>query len=147
MQLKRFVVCFQISHKRPYWPVYGVCAMASWLIRDCNRRLVIMWSTPYPTIYYVNKLSIGLSDANITTHNPRWHRRMRLCQECDGLKYKTEEYSNTSKTIILVDNQFEVTGIMGNGHHAEVKVILKPNKMDDLAPPLKQKVFSRMITD
>lgn len=137
-----------VATKKPYWPAFGICGIVSWLISGCNRRLVIMFTLPWPAflnyIKYTNKLSVGISDVGITEHDSKWHKTMKkLNNTYPGLNFKTEEYINSTRPVKVADETFQVSGIMGTGHQIEAKIVFKPNHVDNLAQNLKQTVLMR----
>ncbi|VDI13718.1 Hypothetical predicted protein [Mytilus galloprovincialis] len=136
-----------VATKKPYWPAFGICGIVSWLISGCNRRLVIMFTLPWPAFLnymtYTNKLSVGISDVGITEHDSKWHKAMKLNNTYPGLNFKTEEYVNSTRPVKVADETFQVSGIMGTGHQIEAKIVFKPNHVDSLAQNLKQTVLMR----
>ncbi|XP_052068292.1 uncharacterized protein LOC127707681 isoform X1 [Mytilus californianus] len=137
-----------VATKKPYWPAFGICGIVSWLISGCDRRLVIMFTLPWPAflnyIKYTNKLSVGISDVGITEHDRKWHATMKkLNNRYPGLNFKTEEYINSARPVKVADDTFQMSGIMGTGHQIEAKIVFKPNRVEDLAQNLKQIVLMR----
>lgn len=125
-----------VSHKNS-GTATGTYGTVSWLIKDNNRRVVVMWSAPYNFNHYSNWMGVGITTAGVTTHNNNWFDLMYYRSSDRDLGFSREEYYYTVNTILYRDAKFEIRGTMGSSHKAEAKIKVIPINEDDLASPIK----------
>ncbi|XP_052076301.1 tereporin-Ca1-like isoform X1 [Mytilus californianus] len=117
-----------IAHKHGY-TMTGSSGIVSWLIQNYERRLVIVWKSPY---FRSNSVGICLTTVGNETHNDSWFNIIRNNQKCKKqLKYKFSTFDDTSDEIMIDDGDFQVFCSMGTSSKPEVKITLRPTTTQD----------------
>nr|UYP38769.1 mytiporin 2 [Mytilus galloprovincialis] len=124
-----------IAHKTGHTAT-GTFGTASWLISSARKRAVVMWSCPYSFDFHSNWLGVGLTDRGCTDHR-NWYGQMYYRSSGGGLNFRRGEYYYHTRTISIRDSEFEVVGIMGTSHKANVRIIVRPRELRDLADNLR----------
>lgn len=103
----------------------GSSGIVSWLIRNTEKRLVIVWTAPFFTS---NTLGIGLTTAGNDDHNDEWFDTISEKKVSSNvLTYKSLSYGDKIGEIIIEDDEFKLFGSMGTSNKPEVRITLCPN--------------------
>ena len=124
----------------------GTYGTVSWLIEtNPRRRVVVMWSAPYDFNAHSNWMAVGLTSHNMTQHAPgnQWFDQMYFHDDSNVLRFERKEYWDNISPVNIMDDRFRAVGNMGSSHKAQVKVILRPLKEDDLAAPIRALLGSK----
>ncbi|KAL3870276.1 hypothetical protein ACJMK2_038353 [Sinanodonta woodiana] len=94
-----------------------------------------MWSVPYDYNLYSNWLGVGISAPGVTTNGEgnTWFNQMYHDSSSDTLGFSRKEYYSESSTLIYKDDKLQISGIMTTGHHAIVRITVRPVDDSDLA--------------
>lgn len=118
-----------IVHKKGYTPT-GTSGIVSWLIENKQRRIAILWKSPY---FGSNSVGICISTSGNVTQEDSWFNVISNNQQDEKLKYKFATFSNSSEEIRVGDPDFELVGSMGTSSKPEVKITLRPKMTHDLS--------------
>lgn len=100
----------------------GSSGIVSWLIQDKEKRLVVVWKSPY---FLSNSFGICLTTVGIETHKDKWITIIRNNQKCAELKYKFSSIGERSDEIMIEDDGIQICGSMGSSSKPEVKITLR----------------------
>nr|UMA83632.1 venom-related protein conoporin [Conus judaeus] len=120
----------------------GVYGTVSWELLGARRRFVIMWSAPYSFNKYSNWMGLGMTREGLMDVAPdnTWFNQMYYGSSSGNLNFKRKEFYYNTDPFIYSNEKFEAEGDMTNGHHAQVRVIIRPtrNNWEDLADEIRQ---------
>nr|UMA82391.1 venom-related protein conoporin [Conus ebraeus] len=120
----------------------GVYGTVSWELLGARRRFVIMWSAPYDLNKYSNWMGLGMTREGLMDVAPdnTWFNQMYYGSSSGNLTFKRKEFYYNTDPFIYSNEKFEAEGDMTNGHHAQVRVIIRPtrNNWEDLADEIRQ---------
>ncbi|XP_063414984.1 tereporin-Ca1-like [Mytilus trossulus] len=116
-----------IAHKHGY-TMTGSSGIVSWLIKDREKRVVIVWGSPFIAS---NTMAVGLTTVGNDNHDNTWFNTITQRKSDTNLVYKYFTYNNSIKEILVEDDDFQICGLMGTSHKPEVKITVRPtNKLD-----------------
>ncbi|KAL3870183.1 hypothetical protein ACJMK2_038334 [Sinanodonta woodiana] len=117
----------------------GTFGTVSWLVEGKARRIVVMWAAPYDFVLHSNWLGLGITTPGIIFHFPNdyWFLQMYYGTSSSLLGFSTSEYYRESNRLIYTDDLIQISGTMGTGHQAQVKITVRPLNVSDLATPIK----------
>ncbi|KAL3870182.1 hypothetical protein ACJMK2_038263 [Sinanodonta woodiana] len=117
----------------------GTSGTVSWLVEGYARRIVVMWSAPYDFNLYSNWLGVGITTPGVTfnAEGNTWFNQMYYGTSSDSIGFRRGEYYWESNPISYKDNLIQISGTMGTGHQAQVKITVRPLNVSDLATPIK----------
>nr|UYP38779.1 mytiporin 13 [Mytilus galloprovincialis] len=118
-----------VIHKKGYTPT-GTSGIVSWLIENKQRRIAIVWNSPY---FRSNSVGICISTFGNVIQEDSWYNVISNKQQDEKLKYKFVTFSNSSEEIMVEDADFELVGSMGTSSKPEVKITLRPKMTHDLS--------------
>ncbi|XP_052076300.1 tereporin-Ca1-like isoform X3 [Mytilus californianus] len=118
-----------IMHKHGYTTT-GSSGIVSWLIQHKERRITIVWNSPY---FSSNSMGICLTTVGNDTHNDSWFNIISKKQQDEKLKYEFSTFSDTSSEMMIEDDDFQIFGSMGTSSKPEVKITLRPTMTHDLS--------------
>ncbi|CAG2215772.1 unnamed protein product [Mytilus edulis] len=118
-----------IAHKHGY-TMTGSSGIVSWLIRNKEKRVVVVWGSPFIAS---NTMAVGLTTAGKDNHESSWFNTITQGKSDANLRYEPFTYDNAIKEIIIEDEDFQICGSMGTSHKPEVKITVRPTKMVDLS--------------
>lgn len=118
-----------IAHKHAY-TMTGSSGVVSWLIRNKERRVVIVWRSPFLAS---NTMAVCLTTVGKDNHDSSWFNIITQMKTDANLKYKCFTYDNVIKEIMIEDDGFQICGSMGTSHKPEVKITVRPTNRLDLS--------------
>ncbi|XP_071126466.1 tereporin-Ca1-like isoform X1 [Mytilus edulis] len=118
-----------IAHKHGY-TMTGSSGIVSWLIEKREKRVVIVWGSPFIAS---NTMAVGLTTAGKDNHESSWFNTITQGKSDANLRYEPFTYDNAIKEIIIEDKDFQICGSMGTSHKPEVKITVRPTKRMDLS--------------
>lgn len=118
-----------IAHKHGY-TMTGSSGIVSWLIRNKEKRVVIVWRSPFLAS---NTMAVCLTTVGKDTHDSSWFNIITQRKPDANLKYESFTYDNVIKEIMIEDGDFQICGSMGTSHKPEVKITVRPTNMLDLS--------------
>nr|DAZ86985.1 TPA_inf: venom-related protein Conoporin [Conus judaeus] len=129
------------THK-PRSTATGVSGTVSWELQGAERRFVLMWAAPYNFNHYSNWMGVGMTREGLVDVAPgnTWFNQMYYGSSSGNLNFKRKEFYYNTDPFIYSNEKFEAEGDMTNGHHAQVRVIIRPtrNNWEDLADEIRQ---------
>lgn len=108
----------------------GSSGIVSWLIEKREKRVVIVWGSPFIAS---NTMAVGLTTAGKDNHESSWFNTITQGKSDANLRYEPFTYDNAIKEIIIEDKDFQICGSMGTSHKPEVKITVRPTKRMDLS--------------
>lgn len=100
----------------------GSSGIVSWLIQNNEKRLVVVWRSPY---FSNNGVGIGLTTVGSDTHDDSWFKIMRNNQQRQTqLKYKFSTFGDSSEEMIIEDDDLKVICSIGTSSKPEIKITL-----------------------
>lgn len=100
----------------------GSSGIVSWLIQGTEKRLVVIWKSPY---FSSNTLGICLTKNGHDMHKDEWFNVIRNKRHSTDLKYKFSAFCEKSDEIMIEDEGFQIYGSMGSSSKPEVKITLR----------------------
>ncbi|KAK7495273.1 hypothetical protein BaRGS_00013455 [Batillaria attramentaria] len=117
----------------------GSYGTVSWLIQGLNRRVFVMWSAPFNFDHHHNWMGVGLSRSGYVSHpyGSEVFDQMYYGNSDSNIGFTRDEYYYHSDPAIYSDSDIEVVGTMGTTHKAEVHIIVRPKREQDLADAIR----------
>lgn len=72
--------------------------------------------------FLINKLGIGLTDVDNTSHHNGWDDYIRENRRNKGIISKYCSFGDTSDEIVIKNNCFKICGSMGSSSKPEIKI-------------------------